>query len=184
MIFISWNCRGIQNSSCLRHSKEIMRVYKPDFFFLMEIRCNDVVVAQAFGRKLGFDSLAFEPSQGMAGGLVVYWRSGAPRVHLLVSSSQFLHLQITEGQVQSIVTCVYVRPHAILKDAFWEQLQQMAVSITDPWFVMGDFNDIALASEKSGGAAFAFNRAKKFTDRWDACRLSDLGASGTKFTWV
>ncbi|XVF30110.1 hypothetical protein REPUB_Repub16aG0028600 [Reevesia pubescens] len=41
-----------------------------------------------------------------------------------------------------------------------------------------------LSDEKSGGSPFRFNRAQQFVNGCDASQFLDIGAIGTKFTWV
>ncbi|ONK56453.1 uncharacterized protein A4U43_C10F8870 [Asparagus officinalis] len=119
-----------------------------------------------------------------SGGLVVFSNLRTASVQVIHTNSQTIHLQVTEDTISYFLSCVYVRPHVVMKDAFQEDLQNFATSVNIPWVVIGDFNDLAFSHEKSGGAAFAVNRARKFIDRWDLCNLSDLGAFGSKFTWV
>lgn len=47
---------------------------------------------------------------------------------------------------------------------------------------MGDFNEIVLPSEVEGGKFYA-NRASKFDNVIDKCRLIDLDTIGSFFTW-
>ena len=105
---------------------------------------------------------AFETSHGMAGGMVVYWRSGWPSIQLLALDSQTIHLQVMECILQSVVSCAYVCLYSALKDIFWDQLYQFSLSIMTPWIILGDFNDIAFSSEKVGGAALALIEQKNF----------------------
>jgi hypothetical protein len=47
---------------------------------------------------------------------------------------------------------------------------------------MGDFNEIVLPSEVKGGI-FSVNSADKFSEVIEKCRLIDLGATGSLYTW-
>ncbi|PKI41682.1 hypothetical protein CRG98_037935 [Punica granatum] len=49
--------------------------------------------------------------------------------------------------------------------------------------VLGDFNAIALAEEKCGGAPFDPNRAARFREVLEQSGLLDLGSTGPRFTW-
>ncbi|KAI9074990.1 hypothetical protein K1719_043040 [Acacia pycnantha] len=82
-----------------------------------------------------------------------------------------------------LLTAVYVLPENSQKLLFWEELRNLASSITNPWVVMGDFNDIASASERTGGSGPIGSRLHSFTSQMQQCHLSDLGAIGPKFTW-
>jgi hypothetical protein len=55
--------------------------------------------------------------------------------------------------------------------------------MSESWLVGGDFNDIAMAAEKKGGAPASIRKCNTFKDRINACSLMDLGGVGSKFTW-
>ncbi|KAI9117578.1 hypothetical protein K1719_011744 [Acacia pycnantha] len=65
----------------------------------------------------------------------------------------------------------------------WSELRKFAFSMVDPWAVIGDFNDIALSTERTGGLSSQSARYTLFSDRMRDCNLIDLGAVGPKFTW-
>lgn len=57
-----------------------------------------------------------------------------------------------------------------------------AQSITGPWLVAGDFNEILIQNNKWGDS---FINNTTFFDFWDCiyfCNLVDLGYSGSKYT--
>jgi hypothetical protein len=47
----------------------------------------------------------------------------------------------------------------------------------------GDFNEILEESEKFGGCRKARGLMEAFKEALDVCNLSDLGASGLRYTW-
>lgn len=55
--------------------------------------------------------------------------------------------------------------------------------VSDPWLLIGDFNEVLLPSEVRGGH-FVLSRAEKFATVLEQCGLLDLGATGNKYTWV
>lgn len=52
----------------------------------------------------------------------------------------------------------------------------------DLWLLAGDFNDIAFAHEKKGGAPIFPNKCKKFRESIDKSGLIDMGVVGSRFT--
>ncbi|KAI9110662.1 hypothetical protein K1719_018528 [Acacia pycnantha] len=69
------------------------------------------------------------------------------------------------------------------KQMLWSELRNFASSMVDPWAVIGDFNDIAFSTERTGGLHSHSARYTLFSDRMRDCNLIDLGAVGPKFTW-
>nr|WMB96902.1 reverse transcriptase [Solanum melongena]WMB97092.1 reverse transcriptase [Solanum aethiopicum] len=67
---------------------------------------------------------------------------------------------------------------------FWDALRIYASSVTQPWIVMGDFNDLALSSERKGGSGSCLDRIMKFRERMGDCDLMDPGCIGGVFTFI
>ena len=74
-----------------------------------------------------------------------------------------------EGSVW-VCNAVYASPIPSVKDRLWEHLGMDSQHISNPWMVLGYFNEILHSSEVRGGL---FNH----------CNLQDLGAIGHKHTW-
>ncbi|KAI9079481.1 hypothetical protein K1719_038563 [Acacia pycnantha] len=72
---------------------------------------------------------------------------------------------------------VYAIPDHQHKQMLWSELRKFAFSIVDPWAVIGDFNDIALSTERTGGLSSQSARYTLFSDRMRDCNLIDLGAA-------
>ncbi|KAI9114763.1 hypothetical protein K1719_014461 [Acacia pycnantha] len=133
---------------------------------------------------MGFDGFEFVPSVGRSGGLVVVWKKDLMDVVLLQRDRQFLHLSCSiPGKGDFHLTTVYAIPRAALKQLLWQELANLALSMSGPWVVAGDMNDILSPDERVGGAAVIHSRIDLFHSRLQACHLTDLGFHGPKFTW-
>ncbi|KAI9107061.1 hypothetical protein K1719_022589 [Acacia pycnantha] len=134
--------------------------------------------------RLGYDGLAFIPSLGRSGGLVAVWRSGQGSVSLIRSDRQFLHLHISlKGRNPFLLTAIYAVPSPSCKLLLWQELMSLSSSVSAPWVVLGDFNDILSVAERVGGSGINRQRISQFQERINDCHLSDLGFVGPKFTW-
>ena len=78
----------------------------------------------------------------------------------------------------------YVRPNPVHKAMFWDNIKERSSQVSLPWLVADDLNDIAMASEKFGGAPLNLSRADLFNKRIHDCQLLDLGYHGPLFTWL
>ncbi|KAI9119596.1 hypothetical protein K1719_009472 [Acacia pycnantha] len=117
-------------------------------------------------------------------GLVGVWRSDQVHVVVVELDRQFIHLECSfEGGPPFLFTSIYSIPDQRHKQILWEAMEGYASVNLNPWVVMGDFNDIALNGEKSGGSGGNEMRMRRFTERLRRCRLSDLGACGPRYTW-
>lgn len=75
-----------------------------------------------------------------------------------------------------MLTTCYARPYDNYKTSLWTNLLSFSHSYNDPWFLLGDFNDIVSPSEKFGGN-------KPGHKRIENCGLLDLGFFGPWYTW-
>lgn len=66
-----------------------------------------------------------------------------------------------------------------------DNLRLIATQEDKPWLAVGDFNDIADASERRGRVvALEDGRIRKFNDNVNNCGLMDLSTLGPKMTWT
>ncbi|KAI9124763.1 hypothetical protein K1719_004090 [Acacia pycnantha] len=134
--------------------------------------------------KIGFDGLTVIPSVGRSGGLVAAWRSSRIGVTVACTNRQYFHLRISTMDGRLVfLTAIYAIPSVPFKEALWDDLLSMAGEMSAPWLVVGDFNDIMVASERAGGVGVCYSRVRNFQQRIQACQLSDLGFQGPRFTW-
>ncbi|GLT60498.1 hypothetical protein SLA2020_332620 [Shorea laevis] len=159
-------------------------MHHPDVICFLETKVDSATDALKFLQRFGFDKNHQIPSQGMAGGLWLFWRSSSVTLNILCSSSQFIHCFLSQQQVSCLVTFVYVQPHVAKKDLLWTELESLARGISSSWVVMGDFNDIISVDEASPVATRGFARAQRFRDRVTRCALQSTEPLGCKFTWL
>ncbi|XP_062110517.1 uncharacterized protein LOC133821977 [Humulus lupulus] len=117
------------------------------------------------------------------GRIVVAWNPLSYDVDIRGSSSQWMHFAVSaKNGVQLAITVVYAFNDKSGRKRLWEDLENMAHSITDPWIVMGDFNAILSPEDRfpyhgNGSELIPFQHCVEY------CRLIDMKFSGTFFTW-
>ncbi|CAJ2669285.1 unnamed protein product [Trifolium pratense] len=112
------------------------------------------------------------------------WNRLDIKVHLIKTNFHFLHVQVKEKDVDPwLLTVVYASPRENERSETWHHIRQLASNITEPWLVMGDFNEIASPDEKKGGVQADIGKCLQF-NRWiNECNLMEVTTAGTKFTW-
>lgn len=95
---------------------------------------------------------------------------------------QSLTISISRGSKRWVCSAIYASPVPAGRELLWEHLNNSRYSVHAPWFLVGDFNDIILPSEVSGGM-FSVARGARFSKVMEDCGLMDLGAKGHRFTW-
>lgn len=76
----------------------------------------------------------------------------------------------------------YDSPYPSNKEPIWNFLVASRSSISHPWLLVEDYNDILFPLEVSG-EKFYQGRADKFANMTANCILMDLGFKGHPFTW-
>jgi exonuclease III len=74
MITVSWNCRGLAQTSTIRSLRALIRKHNPDILFLSETKVLPSVSAPIL-RQLGFSLMAHSRPSGSKGGLLLAWRT-------------------------------------------------------------------------------------------------------------
>ncbi|KAI9118206.1 hypothetical protein K1719_010538 [Acacia pycnantha] len=175
--------RGACSRNLIHHLRIACKGKWPMLLILSETKTDSPSRFHCLER-LGYDGLAFIPSLGRSGGLVAVWRSGQGSVSLIRSDRQFLHLHVSlKGRNPFLLTAIYAVPSPSCKLLLWQELLSLSSSVSAPWVVLGDFNDILTAAERVGGSGINRQRISQFQERVNDCHLSDLGFVGPKFTW-
>ena len=183
MRIISWNCRGLGNTSTVRQGKQIALFWKPDFFFILETR-----LSKGRGRQIlsnwGFTGYSEVPREGLSGGLALGWTQDW-EVSILLQNRHFIHSQITniQGEVFT-VTFLYGHPNIAHRQLIWNELQSFGRQITQRWVCIGDFNQVLQETDK-----FSFKQISSVGNFQLQQVLSDLclipiDSKGLPFTWM
>lgn len=136
-----------------------------------------------FWHKVGYQPVHVVEAQGHSGGL---WALASLGLNLNIVVWEYSHhsitLEVTMGNRKWLGTAVYASPNATTRDKFWHYLCNLSKSISSPWLLIGDWNEILLPGEQKG-CIFSPSRTATFWDVLDQCGLMDLDSTGGKFTW-
>ncbi|KAK7259820.1 hypothetical protein RIF29_25435 [Crotalaria pallida] len=119
-----------------------------------------------------------------AGGLVLLWHNGIT-VTILSSSSNHIDARIvtSEEGVVFHATFLYGYPNGHDKKHTWDLLSRLKRNSSDPWVVIGDYNQILGPEDKVGGAGCDFAEIQAARDCLHECGLTEVGFVGSRFTW-
>ncbi|KAF7149622.1 hypothetical protein RHSIM_Rhsim02G0229500 [Rhododendron simsii] len=163
--------------------KESVLTHRPSIIFIMESR-NKENKMESLRRSLKFQHCFYVNPVGLAGGLALWWNTDVS-ISVEYASNNVIHT-LCESLFNSkkwATTFVYGSPTVQHKEAVWDQIRDFAFLNVGPWFCLGDFNDVAMAKEKSGGRVPSTARISAFNDFLNDCALIDLGFKGQQFTW-
>ncbi|WZY88833.1 hypothetical protein YC2023_045568 [Brassica napus] len=155
MRVLSWNCRGMGSHWTISYLREIWHKHKPDFLFLSETK-QDFGFVQEFQSHFGYDNLVTVNPVGRSG--------------VALGKTVFL-------------TFVYGDPVTDLREQVLERLTRYGLSRSDPWFIIGDLNEITGNHEKEGGPLRSAASFVPFNNMIRNSGLLEFPAKGNKMSW-
>jgi len=181
MIILSWNCRGLAQSSTIRELRAMIRRNHPDIIFLLETKTN---LACSILPQLGYSLSVQAPPSGSRGGLLIAWHSDIKLTSLFVSPNLIcVHYFSNSPDVQCLISFVYGPPYQKHGYDFWSQLAEFGSDSSVPWLCIGDFNSITSSLDKLGGRPFNGCSKNDFGHFMNSFGMIDLGFSCNPFTW-
>jgi hypothetical protein len=157
-------------------------MYSPKIVFLSEIRQNKRVV-EAVCRRLGFEHCFPVCGKGKGGGLALMWSKCVP-VELINFSLHHIDVKISEPNgIKWRATFVYGEPRAQDRRLMWEMFKRIKPSTSEPWFMVGDFNEVLWQKEHMSSKRRCERQMQQFREVLSHCEMVDLGYKGLPWTY-
>ena len=89
-----------------------------------------------------------------SGSIWLLWNEGPSfSVEIITCSEHSIHalIKVHSPSLSFLFTAVYAPSQFNRRKPFWDYLQNLAVNISLPWLLLGDFNDMISEDEKLGG---------------------------------
>lgn len=96
--------------------------------------------------------MVFQPSRGLAGGILCSWFEGAWTISLNFSGVGYVGISVTYNNTEVYVINVYALCSTSAKRRVWEDLLKLKQNIgRGEWCLVGDFNAVTCVAERKGG---------------------------------
>lgn len=183
MIALIWNCRGVGHPSAVRVLRNYVISHRPSILFLSEVKCTNVDLVNRLMISLGFCHFEFVPARGRSGGLLLGWKD-CISLSILLSNDNFINCLIHNAPSESTwqLTAVYALPSPVGRNVIWDSIFAIGTAFNGLWCVVGDFNMVMDARDKTGGRPVASSSRCSLRQRTDELGLIDLGFVGKRFT--
>ncbi|XP_074282714.1 uncharacterized protein LOC141607254 [Silene latifolia] len=118
------------------------------------------------------------------GRIWLLWNNSVYDVELLLKEEQLIHVKVTFIPKDFFweLTVVYGFNKLQERSDLWHTLTSLGNGMSNPWIVMGDFNNVLFMDERIG-STITTAEVRGFQDCVDNCGLMDLASSGAFFTW-
>ena len=111
---------------------------------------QDLTFIQGFQAHFGYENLVTVDPIGTRGGLALFYNNEF-QVNILYTNITIIDVEAISLGKKVFMTFVYGEPVQQLRDHVWEQLTRYGVARSEPWFIIGDLNEITGNHEKEGG---------------------------------
>ena len=135
------------------HAYELHRRHRPNILIIIEPRISEAR-AQGVINTLPYSHSSRVDPAGFSGGIWLLWNEGPSfSVEIITCSEHSIHalIKVHSPSLSFLFTAVYAPPQFNRRKPFWDYLQNLAVNISLPWLLLGDFNDMISKEEKLGG---------------------------------
>ncbi|XP_028103837.1 uncharacterized protein LOC114302922 [Camellia sinensis] len=179
-----WNCRGASNNILRRNFRELIRVHHPIVvaFFETKVLFSSMGL---FFNHLGFTTSTIVDPVGRVGGIWLIWDPTQVSISAHIANSQVIQATMKrEDYEEWVLAAVYASSSIGMRQNLWNDLENSANSMVDPWLIVGGFNDVMGQNQRrSFTQNNQSNRCKRFLENINRYGLMDLGCTGPKFTW-
>ena len=139
MNVVAWNCQGGADLT-KEHLEELYHCFLPRFLFLPETK-NNRHVLQNLQVSYGYDQVCTVEPRGRSGGLALFYMDD-PSVTILYADAHMIDIETRLEGHAIFMTFVYGDHVVRHRDLVCERLSRMSTNRNEPWFMIGDFNEI------------------------------------------
>jgi exonuclease III len=180
---LGWNCRGGGNAATIRELGVLIQTHVPKMVFLCETRQKSNRM-ERLKRRFGLGGYVGCDSDGLSGGLALYWHESM-QVDVKEVTSRYIDVHVRESISGPLwhATFVYGEPRVDQRHIMWSALCALRATSDLPWFLVGDFNEALWQHEHFSICPRPESQMSAFRDAVLLCELKDLGFSGLPFTY-
>lgn len=183
MTVLSWNCRGIGQPRTVRELVGLVHSLKPKLVFLSETRQKDDYVNKLRWR-LGLKHCIKHAGTGKSAGIALFYDENVEIKELAVGPRYIdVLIRVSPNSPRWRGTFVYGEPKAHERIHMWNVLRRLRPNASEPWLVIGDFNETMWQSEHFSKAKRSETNMANFRRVLSDCNLHDIGYKGMAWTY-
>ena len=184
MKIIFWNIRGLANAPTRTALRSLIRKHSSDFLCLSEPMTSLTRVPDSFWRSIGMQLVDVNDRGQLFPNIWVFHSTNISSPTMISSSSQHMFVQFSVGGIAHGLIFVYAATTSVARRPLWSAIEQIKTSFSGPLLLVGDFNAILGAHEKTGGRLPTRVSCDDFQHMVDVCHLTEIDLKGSPFTWT
>jgi exonuclease III len=182
MKVLTWNCRGAGKEVAYSCCKRLIASYKPDCIALLETQIQEHGARKVHLKVAREFDMRCISARGRSGGIIFWWKERDYQLTFIQSNRQGIFAIVRDGVSPPwVLGVVYASVDDNERRYLWESMTR-AAQIGYPMVLMGDFNVILSAEEKSGSVFKEDDAVWEFRDCIQRCGLVDMKFVGSSFT--
>ncbi|PKU64445.1 hypothetical protein MA16_Dca008368 [Dendrobium catenatum] len=187
-LLASWNTRGFNSPDKVLCCKNLVKTFDLDLLFLLETRISPTSLRNpwfisshsVFSVEGSYDNFDY----ASPGRIWIKWNSSSVSFKPAFTSSQLIHGSVFSGTTEAYCVFVVYASNALEERLMlWKDLADIAIGITSPWIILGDFNCCRSSNEKAGGSLLSNSKVADFNNLIFNIDVHDLSSIGHYFTW-
>ncbi|KAL4297820.1 hypothetical protein GQ457_12G013390 [Hibiscus cannabinus] len=182
MRIISWNCRGLGNSSTVRFLGDFVARHTPTLVFLCETRLRNSSTSRVKA-SLGMNNCFTVDFGNGCNGLMLLWNNEI-NVSLLSYSATHIDATVDSPTGSFHFTGFHGYYTESMKHLNWSLFDRLRQASPLPWLIGGDFNELICHSEKEGGRRKPRGLIENFRECLHRNDLFDCKPSSGWFTFT
>jgi hypothetical protein len=161
----------------------LVRTYRPKIVFISETRQSEDRIKNLRWR-LGLKYCITHEGKGSGAGIALFWDESI-QINLLSYGPRYFDVTVvdTPNSPNWRATFVYGEPKAAERHNMWSLIRRLKPNSTDPWLMIGDFNETMWQNEHFSATRRAERQMSNFRRVLSFCNLHDLGYRGPPWTF-
>lgn len=134
----------------MKRVQEELRKTRSLIFVICESRVKDHNIGSIMNNQ-GWSGMCWisNHSNHPGGQIIILWKDNS--IHIGVTfSSQLIHYIVSVNEFKLELSAVYGFNDEASRQALWDEIRRIHVSIASPWIIIGDFNVVCFVDERSG----------------------------------
>ncbi|XP_074313879.1 uncharacterized protein LOC141649078 [Silene latifolia] len=179
-----WNIRGMNKLNKQLEIRRFIQLNNISLFGILETRIKNKNWGNVRRNIWNNWAICTNNSCHSGGRIWVVWNPSVYHLDVKDMSEQAIHLKVTtRGNLKQFwVTFVYGFNKIAERRNLWRDLRTFSSMVDDAWIIGGDFNNVLYSNDRLG-SEITLAEVKPFLDCTHDCKITDLKAVGSFFTW-